>query len=378
MKEKLVLFLLVFLFSGSYLIEQRAYASSQEDISIVEEDGFYRLCSNSQSSSDDQLASHYPSNNSAVNPFLRASLEKFDFEQPGVYKTYFAPGEQSILWAFWEPFSLWGISVAGHELTVTVILKDVLTRTVAAQFTHTEILADNGGLSGIGHGFTIPSSAQDGTSYILTVKMTVSGVTLTSPTSTKKLYVTTQSVNDLQLPAVFRFSQNSWIWATDQLGTCPNTTIGNSGSATTSKAFLFKYFGTAINPLTLDTCLTQNSGYLFDPLGGKCRIPGNQTNPSVPGPLAHGHFKNEICAPAALNWDGFFSTDLTNRINDYLNSGFPVIAKTTYGAEAKEHFVVVVGRRGNKWDIFDPLDGHYHMKETRHLGALEGVWLFSQ
>ena len=379
MRGKLVLLLSFFIFFCSYLIEQRAYAGSQENISVVEEDGLYKLYSNAPSFSDDQFTSPDSSINSAINPYLRARIEKLDSEQPLVYKTYYAPGEKAILWASWKPSTLWGVSVEGKELRVTATLKDVLTQTVADQFSYTEILRDSDlVVVGIGKGFTIPISAKNGTSFILTVDMTVSGVTLTSTTSIKKLYVTTQAVNDLTLPALHDFSQRSWVWAADKLGTCPDMKIGGYGSATTSKAFLFRYFAHNQSPLDLDTCLTYSGGYLFDPSGGKCRIPKGQTNPLVPDPSAHGHFKNEICAPADLNWDGYFSSDMTNRINNYLDRGIPVIAKTTFGVNAKEHFVVIIGRRGNKWNIFDPLDGHYHMKETRPLGPLKGVWLYSQ
>lgn len=115
-----------------------------------------------------------------------------------------------------------------------------------------------------------------------------------------------------------------------------------------------------IDPGTLNACLTQNKDGYVD----GCYMPHND--------------ENKICAPSGVLWEGRFEKKISDRINDFLNSGFPVIAKVHYSG-ADNHFVVVVGKREKKWNIFDPLDGHLHMKETKsEFGDFLAVYLFSQ
>jgi hypothetical protein len=378
-KKKLMLYLLFFLFAAPDLIIQSAYAGSAGDISIVAEDGSYKLYRDEASSPESRFSAADSIDSGVINPYLRALLEAYVSSGSGPYKTYYAPGEDLLIGASWETYFESRYAVIGKELKVTGTLEDTLTKTIVSQFSYTEIITKSDiHVAGVGRKFTLPLSAKNGSTYILTVEMTIPGITLTSSKAVKKLYLTTQAINDLPLPFLPDFRQGSWNWAKDQLGTCPNATIGNSGSATISKAFLFRYLGSDEFPSALDSCLTQLGGYLADPGGGRCHIPKDQTNPLIPEPTTHGHFKNEICAPPDVYWDGFFSSYLRSRIDNYLASGMPVIAKTTLLVNGQEHFVVIVGKRGTNWDIFDPRDGHFHMMETRQLGPLLGIWLFSQ
>lgn len=70
--------------------------------------------------------------------------------------------------------------------------------------------------------------------------------------------ITTQAV---QLPVAF-FSQRDSRWSGNQLGTCSGTTIGSAGCAISAIAMAGARSVTNFNPASLNTYLTNNSGYV--------------------------------------------------------------------------------------------------------------------
>ena len=108
MKKNIVLFILFILFSGPALLEHRACAAPSGDISIIKEDGLYKLISRDiPFPSDDRFSIPYSTSGGAINPHLHAALQKLTPSGP-VFKTYYAPGEEVALWAMWGPPFIWG------------------------------------------------------------------------------------------------------------------------------------------------------------------------------------------------------------------------------------------------------------------------------
>jgi hypothetical protein len=308
----------------------------------------------------------------------------------GHYRTYYKPGDHVMLMAIHTPGYLWGISWGNSfkdaKYVFTIKNNNIKDRiNDPAPFEWSEPLHSSN--SGRGMGFYIPSTAKPGDSYTLTVTLSVSGINIVPTSSTLPstiIRVTDEISTDLWIPFLGEYDQGHWEWGKDQLGTCYEkyptipTTMKSFGCATTAKAFLFSYLDiNYINnyrPGTLNNCLTLQDGY-----DAGCLIPKE-----LP--------KAEVCKPYDVLWEGYYQknidgvklTNILNTINDYLESGYPVIVKAMQKYDPdKLHYYVVIGKRGSdKWNVFDPLDGQiYRMEDTRlnlKNDKIRGIYLYSQ
>ncbi|MBC7227439.1 MAG: hypothetical protein H5T61_09410 [Thermoflexales bacterium] len=129
------------------------------------------------------------------------------------------------------------------------------------------------------------------------------------------------------------FSQNDPAWKDNVMQTCGQT-IGVAGSALSSTAMVFKYYG-AINknPAQLNTCL------------------GNYACPIYWGVAA------SSCSEGKATWVGPWSFSY-NKLQSMLSAGRPPIVELVKGGST--HFVVIRSGSGNQpsgYQINDPWDG---------------------
>lgn len=174
------------------------------------------------------------------------------------------------------------------------------------------------------------------------------------------------------------FSQNDVRWAEDQLGDCVNWHMGwidgvsdypaqlAGGCATTSKAMVFNYYQPGYtDPGSLNTCLTQNGGYV-----GDCLAPWDD--------------RNNICAPSVVFFVDHLAKEkeslFTSIMNSELLAGRPIIAQVKT-KKINSHFVVVTGVDGTTYYINDPWDVEFtpRMLENGALGPYEikALWLYN-
>lgn len=250
MKKTLIFCMAFIIFYGQNLVNYLAFADPSENVSIVAEDGVYSAYLSDQTVSEAQLTmmSNFTTAEVApikIKPSVKAEMQQGDYGDQGPFKTYYAPGDQLILWASWPPINKWGVPWVGKQCNVKLKLTDEKKKKVTFEKTHKRTLSlDDTNWIGLGYSFVIPSSTKNKTSFTLRVEIGVSGTTTVS--GDNKLYVTTVPIDDLPLPWTYPYmaSQNSWLWKTDTLGTCKPEidTMGKLGCATTCKAFLFNYY----------------------------------------------------------------------------------------------------------------------------------------
>ena len=302
----------------------------------------------------------------------------------GHFRTYYKPGDHIMLDASHSPGYKWGISWndgwkdAIYVFTVTNNNRNERINDPPPFERPVSLHASN---SGFGIPLTIPTTAKSGDSYTLTVTLSVSGLKI-KPINPKYastiIRVTDEISTDLWIPFMGEFDQGDWIWGTDHLGTC-TTTMAENGCATTAKAFLFSYldYNNSWNyqPGILNQCLTLQGAYGHlkgDPPNELCGVRADTEAIALK------------CAPFDVIWDGYYTDNLKNRINNQLADGWPVLIKAMQEYNPKHlHYYVVVGKRGtNKWNVFDPLDGQiYRMEDTRlqlNNSKILAVYLYSQ
>lgn len=309
-----------------------------------------------------------------------ARLRKANSPGPQPYRTYYKSDEAIYLEADWPYFGSWQSPWAGKTLKITYRLNSGGVNIYS--YTFTTILSDTDhDLGGIAIYVNLSNLSNKIVNNMATFVVTFSVNGIVDSTASTKLYITALSFTDLPISWLSNYSQTNWFWKKDCLGDCLSGssciyTMGDSGCATTSKAFIFQYLGGGISPQSLNNTLRDQGGYIWYK-GCHSGCPGNQKD-------LDGNYLNLIGAPSDVLFEEYFSTSsiglaaVKQKIYDSLDSGFPVLLKTTlYGM----HYVVAVGRRSNgQLEIFDPLDGQLHLMEKRGLtfSAITGVSLFSQ
>jgi len=294
------------------------------------------------------------------------------------YRTYYKAGDQIFLEASFRPPKDWSIP-KNSKIIITWTLQ--FGKTKRCNFSSEIPYIGNENLTGSNFGCEL-SENDSGTG---TLKITVKAPGVFA-SSSSNVYIINKDFHDLPVEILVGFSQRDWRWKNEPLGDCKdNTTIGSDGCATTSKAFIFNYLDpdTYYFPDYLDTCLTNNGGYTFLK-GCYDGIPMDSSN--------------LICAPSDVLWEGYYCdpnlekncnqssrmshSAIMETIDNYLESGFPVLIKTSL-RNGGTHYVVVVGKREyGEWNVYDPWDGQIHMIEKTPSGVdknkIRAIYLFSQ
>jgi hypothetical protein len=132
------------------------------------------------------------------------------------------------------------------------------------------------------------------------------------------------------------FSQKDPAWSDIYLDNSPYT-IGNSGCALTSLAMIVKYFGYDADPARLNTSLTEAEG--IDASGNICDWS-----------------KVEEVSSEQVKWIDSVEASW-EKIDQELNEKYPVICsvKTPLDPPLDIHFIVFIGKVGNKYYFLDPL-----------------------
>jgi hypothetical protein len=139
------------------------------------------------------------------------------------------------------------------------------------------------------------------------------------------------------------FSQKDPAWSGDYLDSSPYQ-IGDSGCALTSLAMVAEYFGYDTDPGRLNTSLATAGG--IDTEGIICDW-------SKVAEASNQKVKWIGSVPAS--WD---------RIGQELNEGYPVICSVTRpGWLLYLHYIVFIGKAGNKYYFLDPLDEAENIRE---------------
>ena len=166
------------------------------------------------------------------------------------------------------------------------------------------------------------------------------------------------TINSLPVPY---YSQRDSRWICDQLGTCncnfntctteTFTGIGDAGCFITSKAMVFEYYTSShyMNPQEYDSCLTNHNEY-------------SSWSGCSHGLCAASYWRSSSsCRPSNVTYHSY-STNLSLLDSD-LNSGYPAIALVDNG----NHYVVVIGKSGGKYQINDP----YYSRTQINPGEIE-------
>ncbi|MDH4269189.1 MAG: C39 family peptidase [Dehalococcoidia bacterium] len=139
------------------------------------------------------------------------------------------------------------------------------------------------------------------------------------------------------------FSQKDPAWSGDYLDHS-RFNIGNNGCPVTSLAMVADYFGYDTDPGRLNTSLTAAGG--IDAEGIICDWS-----------------KVEEASNEKVKWIGSVPASW-NRIEQELNEGYPVICSVTRpGWMLYLHFIVFIGKVGNKYYFLDPLDEAKSIRE---------------
>jgi hypothetical protein len=139
------------------------------------------------------------------------------------------------------------------------------------------------------------------------------------------------------------FSQKDPVWSGDYLDNS-RFKIGNSGCALTSLAMVAEYFGYDTDPGRLNTSLATAGG--IDTEGIICDWS-----------------KVEEASNEKVKWIGSVPASW-NRIDQELNEGYPVICSVTRPGWLRYlHFIVFIGKVGNKYYFLDPLDEAKSIRE---------------
>jgi hypothetical protein len=132
------------------------------------------------------------------------------------------------------------------------------------------------------------------------------------------------------------FSQKDPAWSGDYLGDS-RFKIENSGCALTSLAMVADYFGYDTDPGRLNTSLTSAGGIDTEGVISDWSKVAEASNQKV-----------KWIASVPASWD---------RIDQELNQGYPVISSVTRpGRLGYLHYIVFMGRVGNKYYFLDPLN----------------------
>ena len=139
------------------------------------------------------------------------------------------------------------------------------------------------------------------------------------------------------------FSQKDPAWSGDYLGNS-QLTIGTSGCALTSLAMVARYFGYDTDPGRLNTSLTAAGG--IDAEGIICDWS-----------------KVNQASNQKVKWMGSVPASW-GRVDQELNEGYPVICSVTRpGWLLYLHYIVFIGKMGNKYYFLDPLDEAKSIRE---------------
>jgi hypothetical protein len=149
-------------------------------------------------------------------------------------------------------------------------------------------------------------------------------------------------ITELPVPL---YSQLDPRWICDQIGSCwcylgncwGHTGIGDAGCYIAAESMIFDYYtGGFMDPLELDTCLTENGGYgLWQGCGwGLCA--------TTYDPIS-------ACTPAEVSYEGLASD--RSLLDEDLQNGFPVIAWVDGGV----HYLVITGKQDGLYLVNDPL-----------------------
>ena len=139
------------------------------------------------------------------------------------------------------------------------------------------------------------------------------------------------------------FSQKDPAWSDDYLGNS-NLKIGNSGCALTSLAMVADYFGYDTDPGRLNTDLTAAGGIGSEGLISEWSKVAEASNEKV-----------KWIGSVPATWDS---------IAEELNGGYPVICSVTRPGWLRYlHFIVFIGKEGNKYYFLDPLDEAESIRE---------------
>jgi hypothetical protein len=132
------------------------------------------------------------------------------------------------------------------------------------------------------------------------------------------------------------FSQKDPAWSGDYLGNS-RLKIGNSGCALTSLAMVADYYGYDTDPGRLNTSLTAAGGIDSEGIISDWSKVAEASNEKV-----------KWIASVPASWD---------RIDQELNEGYPVICSVTRPGWLRYlHYIVFIGKMGNKYYFLDPLD----------------------
>ena len=139
------------------------------------------------------------------------------------------------------------------------------------------------------------------------------------------------------------FSQKDPAWSGDYLGNS-RYRIGNSGCALTSLAMVADYFGYDTDPGRLNSSLTAAGGIDSEGIISDWSKVGEASNEKV-----------KWIASVPASWD---------RIDQELSEGYPVICSVTRpGWLLYLHYMVFIGKVGNKYYFLDPLDEGESIRE---------------
>jgi hypothetical protein len=159
--------------------------------------------------------------------------------------------------------------------------------------------------------------------------------------------------------ATANYSQNDPGWACDQLGACPNTTMGTCGGSTqagcavTAVTDFLVSKGSNVNPGELNAWLKNNGGF-------------------ADGCLIRWSVAADYDGPSGLTWIGTSSLSSSNALKEALDAGRLTVAKSS---RFTQHWVAIAGYdgHGTQWSDFfyhDPWDA-----TTRRIG--ENGWVKS-
>ena len=165
--------------------------------------------------------------------------------------------------------------------------------------------------------------------------------------------VMAESVPSLDVPY---YSQNVGAWSTEHLGSNPFF-IRDAGCALTSLAMVFAYYGLSVDPSTLNTWLTLHNGYDEQ---GNIRWKTAAEISTVGTTRTINLDEADDVKTWATTLDSPVPADLAV-INQYLQSGCPVLAKvwyTDFNYEGGWHWVVLTGysliNHSTRYTILDP------------------------
>lgn len=129
------------------------------------------------------------------------------------------------------------------------------------------------------------------------------------------------------------FAQDNGVWANWWINGIPNGgRMKDYGCAITSASIVLKYYGKSVNP----GVLSRDSRILYDIL---ISFPATGSVYGIPCVSGCSRSHN-------INW---------STVDNYLNSQKPVILMIETSPYAGDHFVVAIGKVGQKYYVFDPL-----------------------